>query len=147
MAEPAEDLDLLIDEYLDNRLESDARAQFERRLNAEPELRQRLESATRSVDMVQQALGWVTPDDEFDSRINSKIVDITQSGQNLRPAFAAHERSLTSEDPDAKLFSDPEASRENRRLVMLGLVAVVLFLLAAAAIVYAIVEGVQPAQK
>lgn len=146
MTEPTEeleDIELLIDEYLDGRMEPELRARFEERIRKDPELRSRLDSATRSVDLVQQALGWLTPGDDFEERVNTKIVSITQSGQNLRPYLGSSSRSLTSEDPDAQLLADPEASREKRRLVALAVVAAVLFLLAASVIGYSIATGIQ----
>jgi anti-sigma factor RsiW len=143
VAEPAEDLDLLIDNYLDDRMPPHERANFEDRLSRDPELRSKVNSATRSVDMVQQALGWVTPGDDFDEQVNSKIISITQSGQNLRPFVPSNERSLTSADPDAKLLADPEAVKERQRLLVIGVAAGVIFLLAAMAIGFAIAKGAQ----
>lgn len=143
MAEPAEDLDLLIDDYLDDRMAPDERGRFEERLNKDPELRSKVNSATRSVDLVQQALGWVTPGDEFDEQVNSKIVSITQSGQNLRPFIPSSERNLTAGDPDAKLLADPEAAKEKRRLLVIGVAAAVIFLLAAMAIGFSIAKGIR----
>jgi hypothetical protein len=138
-----EDLDLLIEDYIEGRLSPESKASFEERMKRDGELRSRFDSATRSVEMVQQALGWIAPGDEFDEKVNSKIIDITQSGQNLRPYIASNDRNLTSEDPDAKLLGDPEAIRERRRLIALGVVAAVLFLLAAGAIGYSISKGLQ----
>jgi len=146
MAEPTEereDVDLLIDEYLDGRMDSEDRARFEDRINKEPELRNRVNSATRSVDLVQKALGWVTPGEDFDEKVNTKIVSITQSGQNLQPYLGSSGRSLTPEDPDAKLLADPEAARERKRLLILAIIAGLLFALAAAAIGYSIATGFQ----
>ena len=60
MSEHAEDLELLIDDYLDDRMAPEQRVSFEERMGKDPELRSRVNSATRSVDLVQQALGWVT---------------------------------------------------------------------------------------
>ena len=66
MAESVEELELLIDDYLDGRMDPAVRARFEERIKKEPALRDKVMSATQSVEMVQQALGWVTPGDEFD---------------------------------------------------------------------------------
>ncbi|MCY3017787.1 MAG: hypothetical protein NTW87_01980 [Planctomycetota bacterium] len=146
MGEPAEqneDLDVLVDEYLDGRMPPAEKARFEERVARDPALQHRLNSATRSVEMVQQALGWVTPGEDFEERVNTKIVSITQSGQNLPPYMGASGRSLTSEDPDAKLLGDPEAARERRRLIIIAIVAAVLFALAACAIGYSIAQGIQ----
>lgn len=141
MAEPAEDIDLLIDDYLDGRMEGMQRIKFEERMKKDPELHQRVLSATQSVALVQQALGWVTPGEKFEDEVSNKIVSITNSGEHIRPIAAVGDGRLTREDPDAKLLGDPEAARENRRLVILGVVAVVLFALALAAIVYSITQG------
>jgi hypothetical protein len=146
MSEPQEglqDVELLIEDYLDDRMTPEQRARFEERVRKEPELRSRLESATRSVALVRQALGWVTPGEEFEEKVNTKIVSVTQSWQNLQPYVGPDGRSLTSEDADAQLLEDPEAAREKRRLVILAVIAAILFLLAASAIIYSIAIGAQ----
>ncbi|HYG73382.1 MAG TPA: hypothetical protein VEK08_00010 [Planctomycetota bacterium] len=143
MSEPVEDIDMLIDDYLDGRMPPDQRARFEERISRDPNLRSKINSATRSVDLVQQALGWVTPGEDFDEKVNSKIVSITQSGQNLRPFVPLSDRSLTSEDPDASLLGDPEAARERQRLTIIGIIAAILFLIAAVTITVSIARGVQ----
>ena len=145
MAEPAEDLDLLVDDYLDDRMAPADRMRFEERLNKDAELRSRVNSATRSVDLVQQALGWVTPGDEFDEQVNTKIVSITQSGQNMRPFVPTSDRNLSAADPDAKLLADPEAAKEKQRLLVIGVAAAVIFLLAAMAIGFSIAKGIKKA--
>jgi anti-sigma factor RsiW len=138
VAESAEELELLIDEYLDGRMDPSVRNRFEDRMSKDPELRGRVMSATHSVKLVQQALGWVTPGEDFDDKVSSKIIEITNSGRNLRPPVAAGEQALTSKDPDARLLGDPEAAREKRRLIMLAIAAVAAFALAALAIVYSV---------
>jgi anti-sigma factor RsiW len=141
-AEASDELDQMIDDYLDGRLEGRQREQFEERMKQDPELHRRVLSATQSVALVQQALGWVTPSENFEEQVNSKIINITQSGNHIRPLAVVGDGALTKEDPDAKLLADPDATRENRRLVVLGIVAVVLFALAMAAIVYSVSQGV-----
>lgn len=136
MAEPVDDLDLLIEEYLDGRMGSSERARFEARLKKDPALRSKVNSATRSVELVQQALGWVTPGDEFDTNVSSKIIVLTQSGQHIRPVTPSHNGALIGNDPDARLLADPEAVREKRRLLRLALIAGLLFLFAASGIGY-----------
>ena len=135
MSDQVEDVEVLIDDYLDGRMEPSRRKAFEERMSKDPVLRGKVMSATQSVEMVQQALGWVTPGEEFDDKVNSKIINLTQSG-NLVPAVAANARSLTSNDPDAKLLGDPDASRESRRLAVLGVIAAIIFALAAGVILY-----------
>jgi hypothetical protein len=131
VADPIEDdPDLLIEEYLDNRMSPEKRKRFEERLNNDNGLRLRLNSTTKSLQLAEQALGWVTPGEEFDEKINTKIVSITQSGQHLQPAVPSSERSLTSNDPDAKLLADPEAVREKQRLVFIAVIAAILFIVA-----------------
>jgi hypothetical protein len=142
VAETSEDIDVMIDDYLDGRMDVTQRVQFEERMARDPQLRSKVLSATQSVNMVQQALGWVTPGDEFESAVNSKITSITQSGFNFRAAQAkAPNHELTAKDPDAKLLADPDAARENQRLVLLGIIAAVIFALAASAIVYSIQQS------
>ncbi|MGD0089939.1 MAG: hypothetical protein ABSE73_08470 [Planctomycetota bacterium] len=146
MTEPAEevqDKELLVDAYLDGRMPPEQRLRFEERLGKDPELRNKLESATRTVDLVKQALGWVAPGEDFEEKVNTKIVSVTQSWQNLQPYVGTTSRSLTSDDADAQLLADPEAAREKRRLIILAVIAVLMFLLAAFAIGYSIVTGVQ----
>ena len=147
MAESAEELELLIDDYLDGRMDPSRRNQFEERMKQDPELRGEVMSATHSVEMVQQALGWVTPGEEFDDKVESKIIEISQSGRNLKPPVPASDRSLTSHDPDAKLLGDPEAARETQRLLLLAVAAAVLLGLAALAIVYSISSEAEPPAK
>jgi len=150
MTEPREglqDVELLIEDYLDERMTPEQRVRFEERVRHDPELRNRLDSATRSVALVQQALGWVTPGDDFEEKVNTKIVSVTQSWQNLQPYLGTDSRGLTSGDADAQLLADPEAAREKRRLVILAVVAALLFLLAASAIGYSIALGVQKPEK
>jgi anti-sigma factor RsiW len=138
VADAGEELEMQIDAYLDGRMDVTQRVQFEERMNKDPELRQRVLSATQSVSMVKQALGWVTPADDFDDQVSSKIVSITQSGINLRPALPSSERSLSADDMDADLLNDPDSEREKRRLTVLAVIAAVIFLAAAAAIVISI---------
>jgi hypothetical protein len=146
MADPGEELELQIDAYLDGRMDVTQRVQFEERMNKDPELRQRVLSATQSVAMVKQALGWVTPADDFDDQVNSKIISITQSG--MRPVMASNDRSLSSKEADAKLLEDPEAAREKRRLTILAVIAGIIFIVAAFAIIRAIQKGApQPLQQ
>jgi anti-sigma factor RsiW len=150
MSEPKEgfqEVELLIEDYLDDRMTPEQRARFEERVRKDPELRNRLDTATRSVALVQQALGWLTPGEEFEEKVNTKIVSVTQSWQNLQPYLGSSSRSLTSEDADAQLLADPEAAREKRRLIVLAVVAALLFLLAASAIGYSIAMGVQKPEK
>ncbi|MFH0937854.1 MAG: hypothetical protein V1899_00990 [Planctomycetota bacterium] len=138
MAESMEELELLIDDYLDGRMNQSQRQQFEARMKQDSNLRSKVMSATHSVELVQQALGWVTPGEEFDDQVESKIIEITQSGRNLKPIIPAKDHSLTSRDPDAKLLGDPEAAREKQRLITLAIVAATLFGLATLAILYCI---------
>ena len=136
-----DDMELLIDDYLDGRMDLLQRAKFDARMNSDPALRDRVMSATRSIALVQRALGWITPDDKFDNDVNSKINSITQSGEFLR---VAGERSLTSDDPEAKLLGDPVALRERRRLITLGIIVALLFSLAAGTIIYSMRYLVKP---
>ena len=141
--EGLQEVELLIEDYLEGRMAPEQRKRFEERVRKDAELRDRLATATRSVALVQQALGWVTPGDDFDEKVSTKIISITQSWQNLQPYVGAGGRSLSGEDADAQLLADPEAAREKRRLIILAIVAALLFLLAASAIGYSIAVGVQ----
>ncbi len=128
--ESAEDIDLLIDDYLERRMTPEQRKTFEERLAREPELRLRLNSTTQLVMLAEQALGWVTPGEDFDEKVNSKIVSMSQSSISLQ----AGRSGLTSGDPDARLFADPTASREKRRLAVIALIAGALFIAAVLAL-------------
>jgi len=139
VSDASEELDVLIDDYLDGRMDLDQRVQFEERMSRDPQLRHKVLSATQSVNMVQQALGWVTPSEDFDSKVSNKITSISQSGFNFKPAGAkAPDKELTAKDVDAKLLADPDAARENKRLLIIGVVAVVIFAIAAAAVMVSI---------
>jgi anti-sigma-K factor RskA len=136
VAESAEDIDLLIEQYLDGQMEGAARAAFEARMRSDPGLRSRVNEQTRSMDMIKDALGALTPDDEFDTRVNSKIISITQS--RMRPAAPSSDRPLSSRDPDARLLGDPDAEREKKRLIAVAVGVLIVFLLAATVVGYAI---------
>lgn len=130
MAEGVDELDLEIEDYLDGRMPPEKKQAFEDRMRADAKLRERVLSTTKSVALMQQALGGLTPGDDFDDKVNSKIISITQSGQNIRPPVRASTDPLTAKDPDAKLLHDPDAARERRRLIVLGLIAALVFALA-----------------
>ena len=140
MSEQPEDLDFVIETYLDGRMDDAQRLRFEARMSSDSKLHAQVVSATHSVALVQQALGWLTPGDEFDDLVSSKIISITQSG--ISPVISGG-GGLTRHDPDAKLLADPEAAREKQRLIMLGVIAGLLFVLAASAIVYSIIQGMR----
>lgn len=140
-----EEIDILIEDYLEGRMDSSQRAVFESRINGDVALQDRVKLAAHSAKLVQQALGWLTPGDEFDDQVSSKILSITQSGQNIRPSPGSGGGVLNSKDPDAQLLEDPEAEREKKRLLVLGVIAAVLFLIAASAIGYSIIQGMQAA--
>jgi anti-sigma factor RsiW len=131
------DLDIQIEEYIEGRMAGTDRAQFEARLQTDPELRRQVETTNDSIKMVRQALVKVEPSEDFEEKVTSKIVSITQSNPNLRPAKASASK-LSANDPDAKLIHDPVAEQERQRLVVLAVVAGVLFVAAATIIVWAL---------
>lgn len=137
MANSAEEMELLLEEYLDGSLDDSRKSQLEARLRSDPELRQKLETATHSLSIIRKALIKVDPSETFEDKVSSQIISITQSNQSLAPAArVAGGGKLTAKDPDAKLIHDPEAQREQRRLMLLAGVAAVVFALAVAAIFF-----------
>lgn len=135
MATGSEELELMIDDYVDGRLEGRRRDLFETRLKSDAELRRKVETATQSIKMLRQFLGNVGPSDSFEDKVSSQIISITQSNQHLNPAVkGTRSGKLTAADPDARLLHDPEAAREKRRLMWLAAAAAVLFAAAVAAI-------------
>lgn len=134
-----QELETLIDEYLDGRMDGPARQRFERRMETDPQVRERVYSATRSVELIQQALNWATPDEEFDSKVTSRIQAISQS--DLPPVDENGERSLTRDDPEARLLTDPAADVEKKRLMLIAVVTAVVFAVAVCVIVYLINRG------
>jgi anti-sigma factor RsiW len=134
----ANDPELLIEDYLEGRLQGARRDQFEAQLRTDPELRRKVQTTTGSIDMVRKLLVPVDPGPEFEEKVSSQIVSITQSNPKLqgqrRPG------NLTPDDPDAKLLHDPQAVRERRRMVMLAVLAGALFLLAATGIAIALLH-------
>jgi anti-sigma factor RsiW len=142
VAEPTEDLDLLIEQYMDGQMDPRARAAFEERLRKDPELSKRVNDQTRSMEMIQDALGALTPSEEFDTRVNSKIISITQS--RMQPAAAASGRPLSGQDPDSKLLGDPEATREKKRLIAIAAIVLLVFAVAATAVIYALNKNRKP---
>src|SRR5471030_1474129 len=105
-----QELDILIEDYLDGRMDGAARQRFERRMETDPTIRQQVYSATRSLELIQEALGWATPGEEFDSKVTSRIQEITSGA--LEPIKHDGSRQLTRDDPEARLLGDPAADRE-----------------------------------
>jgi anti-sigma-K factor RskA len=131
------ELDIQIEEYLEGRMAAHERVQFEERMKTDAELRRQVETTSDSIKMVRQALVRVEPSEDFEEKVTSKIVSITQSNPNLRPAKAPACK-LSANDPDAKLILDPVAEQERQRLVILAVVAGLLFVAAATVIIWAI---------
>jgi anti-sigma factor RsiW len=122
------DQELEIEEYVDGRMPESRRREFEARLRQDQALRRQVESVTRSVEFLEQALPILEPSEDFEKKVSSQIVVITQSNPNLRPAA----RRKTGGDLEAELQSDPRRRVERRRLLWLALIAGALFLAAAA---------------
>jgi anti-sigma factor RsiW len=139
VAESAEDLDILIEQYMDGQMEPAARVAFEERLRKDAALRQRVNDQTRSMDMIKDALVAVTPSDEFDTRVNSKIISITQS--KMQPAAPSNPNPLTSQDADARLLGEPDESKEKKRLIAIAGIVLVIFLLGAVVVGYSMIKG------
>jgi anti-sigma factor RsiW len=134
---PNKDLDIQIEEYLEGRMPVAEHARFEARLKTDPKLRRQVETTNDSIRMVRQALVKVEPDEGFEEEVTSKIISITQSNPNLRPARSVASK-LSASDPDAKLILDPVAEQERQRLVILAIVTGVLFLAATTVLVWAL---------
>lgn len=120
------DLDIQIEEYLEGRMSGPERAQFEERIETDANLRRQVETTSNSIKMVRQALAPIEPSGDFEEKVSGKIVSITQSNPNLRPAKGSASK-LSAADPDARLILDPVAEQERQRLVVLAVVAGVLF--------------------
>lgn len=131
---PGNDLDIQIEEYLEGRMDALRRAQFEARLKADAELRRQVETTNDSINLVREALVKIEPGLDFEEKVSSKIVSITQSNPNLRPAKGSHGK-LSAADPDARLIHDPVAERERKRLLLLAAIAGLLFVAAVAVII------------
>ncbi|MEI6235251.1 MAG: hypothetical protein WCT04_19505 [Planctomycetota bacterium] len=134
-----QELDILIEDYLDGRMDGPARQRFERRMETDPTIREKVYSATRSLELIQEALGWATPGEEFDSKVTSRILEITSGA--LEPITHDANRQLTSDDPEARLLGDPAADDEKRRLMWIAAATAILFTGAVCAIVYFISQG------
>jgi anti-sigma-K factor RskA len=134
-----QELDILIEDYLDGRMDGAARQRFERRMETDPTIREKVYSATRSLELIQEALGWATPGEEFDSKVTSRIQEITSGA--LQPITPSSERALTRDDPEARLLGDPAADREKRRLLWIAIATSIIFAAAICAIVYFITHG------
>lgn len=137
---PANDLDIQIEEYLEGRMDGPRKAQFEARLKTDPELRRQVETTNNSINLVREALVKIEPSKDFEEKVSSQIISITQSNPNLRLAKASGGK-LSAADPDAKLILDPVAEKERKRLVILAVVAAVFFAAAIAVIIRAITAG------
>lgn len=134
---PSNDLDIQIEDYLEGRMDPPRRAQFEARMQKDPDLRRQVETTTNSIKMVREALVKVDPAGDFEEKVSSQIVSITQSNPNLRPVKGSGK--LSAQDPDAKLILDPEAEMERKRLVVLAIIAGIFFAAAIAVIIRAVV--------
>ncbi|HLX63414.1 MAG TPA: hypothetical protein VKX17_19240 [Planctomycetota bacterium] len=134
-----QELETQIDDYLDGRMDGPERQRFERRMETDPEIRQKVYSATRSLEMIQDALGWATPGEEFDSKVTSRIQEITSGA--LQPVTDASERSLTHDDPEARLLTDPAADREKWRLVIIAVITALIFVAVVCAVVHFLIHG------
>jgi anti-sigma-K factor RskA len=128
----ANDLELMIEDYIEGRLQGSRRAEFEAQLRTDSELRRKVQTTTGSIRMVRSLLVPVEPGPEFEEKVSSQIISITQSNPKLRAE--RHAGRLTADDPDARFIHDPQAARERRRMVILAVVAAALFLLAATVI-------------
>ena len=140
-AMPSNDLDIQIEEYLEGRMDAPRRAQFEARMQKDPDLRRQVETTTNSIKMVREALVKVDPAGDFEEKVSSQIVSITQSNPNLRAVKGSGSGKLSAQDPDAKLILDPEAEMERKRLVVLAIIAGIFFAAAIAVIIRAVVMG------
>jgi anti-sigma factor RsiW len=140
--ESAEDLDLMIAEYLDARLGPARHSAFEARLARDPELQLRLEEARRVVGLVQQAIPAYETGAEFENQVDRKITHITQNNPDARPfeGDPLHGASL-EESLAAELARDAGAQRERGRLLALATVGAGLILAAAAAVGYVMWAG------
>lgn len=135
MTNSTEDMEVIIEEYLDGRLDDRRRSMLEERMKNDAGLRKRVETATHSFDLIRSALIKVDPGNDFEDKVSSQIISITQSNQSIRPAIGGHGGKLTAKDPDAKLIHDPEARKEQQRLMVLAGAAAVIFAIAVALIV------------
>lgn len=134
-----QELDILIEDYLEGRMDGPARQRFERRMETDPTIREKVYSATRSLEMIQEALGWATPGEEFDSKVTSRIQEITSGA--LDPIKPSSERALTQDDPEARLLGDPAADLEKRRLLWIAIATSVVFIGAICVLVYFVTHG------
>ena len=134
-ADGTKDMDALIEDYLEGRLRGSDKERFEAKLRSDDEFRRRVETTTRSIELLRSALEKVDPGQNFENEVSNKILSITQSNPNLRP-FRASDPNLAAVkggkdepgvDPDRKLFKDPEAEQEQKRLLGLALIALILF--------------------
>jgi anti-sigma factor RsiW len=145
----AEELEPHIESFLDGSLKDPLRSKFKAHLEANPEFRKQVESTTRSIEMVKLALERVEPENSFEEKVSSKIVNITQSNPKMRP-YALEENSggassstnspavaAAREHFERSLRADPEADGEKRRLIWLAIIAAILFAAGAILIVTA----------
>ncbi|MCW8130648.1 MAG: hypothetical protein KIS92_09885 [Planctomycetota bacterium] len=145
MTNSAEELDVMIEEYLDGRLDDRRRSILEDRMKTDADVRKRVETATHSIQIIRKALVTLNPSADFEDKVSSQIISITQSNQSIRPAMSrASGGKLTAKDPDAKLIHDPEARKEQQRLMVLAGAAAVIFAIAVALIVMSVIGHQEP---
>jgi hypothetical protein len=120
-------------------------------LDERPELKAHLEScalcggkyktASQTVDLVRAALNRLTPGDAFEEKVSGKITALRESQVGLQPVDVdVHTAELTAADPDAKLFRDPAAARESRRLVWVAVIAGVVFIMTLIGLIFLIIR-------
>lgn len=117
-----DDIDMLVDEYITSALDDETRALFEAHVENCAVCRKRVQTATHSVELVREALGWVTPSEDFERRVST----------HLRLAVPVRK---AAQEP---LLEEPE-SDEKKRLRLLGLTAL-LVIAAAFALLWALLR-------
>ncbi len=140
------DLDPLIEDYLNGNIDRSNRELIEQRMATDSTFRQKVQTASQSLEWVRKMLAPVDPGADFEEKVSSKILAITQSNPKIAPQpLARHAGRLTADDPDAQLLGDPQAEREQQRLWVLAGAAALLMALSAA-VLFFIFAGRTPAK-
>ncbi|MCX7806206.1 MAG: zf-HC2 domain-containing protein, partial [Planctomycetota bacterium] len=128
-------MDELMESYVDRRLPPDLSAEVNGHLRSCDSCRRKVEAAAKSLGMIRDALGWVTPGEEFDSKITRRVIELPPPSRHaaaVRDGSAAAAGGYAGPDGIAAESGGPGRSR----LIALAAGAAILFALAVLAIIW-----------
>lgn len=123
-----DEVEKLLDDYSAKQLPPDREAAVRAHVQSCEVCGAKFKTATQTVELLRGVLEKLTPGEEFEDKVTSKIIELRNSQTGLQPVEVdVHTAELTAAGPEAGLFRDPAAARERRRLRLTALVAALLF--------------------